>query len=128
MRVDVHVREHILHSDYPASEGRDPTSLELLLASLASCAANTLHLVLNREMGMRPDSIEVEVRAERRAEHPTILNRIEMRYGVQGEGLRPELIDQAVRLTEDKLCPVFAMLRPGTEIHSTWTMEEAIAR
>src|ERR1700758_2644520 len=50
MRVDVHVRDHVLAMDYPAEPGKAPTPLEVLMASLAACAANTLNLVLCRKM------------------------------------------------------------------------------
>jgi uncharacterized OsmC-like protein len=33
------------------------------------------------------------------------------------------MIERAIRIAEDQLCPVLAMLRPGTEIHSTWQMD-----
>jgi uncharacterized OsmC-like protein len=123
MRVDVHVREHVLKMDYPAAEGRDPTSLEALLASLAGCAANTLYLVLCRKLGAKVSSLEVEARAERRAEHPTILTAIELVYHLRGEALDAAMVERAVRFAEDQLCPVTAMLRPGTQITSSWQLD-----
>ena len=125
MRVDVHVREHVLPMDYPAETGRNPTPLECLLASLAGCAATTLNLVLSRKMGVRIDSLEVEACAERRAEHPTILTEIALTYHLGAEALNPQIVDQAVRITEDRLCPVLNMLRPGTTIRSSWVHEAA---
>ena len=123
MRVEVQVREHVLNLDYPAVSGKEPTPLEMLLASLAACAANTLRLVLCRKMGVPVDSLEVEARAERRTEHPTVLTAIELVYHLRGEGLAAEMVDHAVRVAEDQLCPVLAMLRPGTEISSSWLVE-----
>jgi len=120
MRVDVHVREHVLRMDYPAEAGRNPTPLEALLASLAACAANTLNLVLCRKMGIKFESLEVEARAERRVEHPTVLTEIDLEYRLGGEALDPLIVDRAVRIAEDQLCPVLNMLRPGTTIRSSW--------
>jgi uncharacterized OsmC-like protein len=51
MRVEAHVREHVLQMDYPARPGVNATPLGILLASLAACAANTLNLVLTKKMG-----------------------------------------------------------------------------
>ena len=113
MRVDVHVREHVLRMDYPAEAGRNPTPLEMLLASLAACAANTLTLVLSRKMGVKLDSLEVEARAERRADDPTVLTEIELVYHLGGDVLHAQMIERAVRIAEDQLCPVLNMLRPG---------------
>lgn len=123
MRVDVHVREHVLQMDYPAADGRNPTSLEALLASLAGCAANTLHLVLCRKLGAKVESLEVEARAQRRVEHPTILTAIELVYHLRGQALEAATVERAVRFAEDQLCPVTAMLRPGTQITSSWQIE-----
>ena len=123
MRVDVRVHDQILKMDYPAVSGKDPTPLEMLLASLSACAANTLRLVLCRKMCVPVESREVEARAERRTEHPTVLTAIELVYHLRGEGLAAEMVDRAVRVAEDQLCPVLAMLRPGTVISSSWRVE-----
>lgn len=120
MRVDVHVREHVLAMDYPAVKGKNPTPLEVLMASLAACAANTLSLVLCKKMGVHLESLEVEVRAERRADHPTVLNEIELVYHLGEQVFDPQLIERALRIAEDQLCPVLNMLRPGTTIRSSW--------
>lgn len=120
MRIDAHMRDQVLPMDYPAAPGASPTPLEVLLASLAACAGNTLHLVLCRKMGVKVESLEVEARAERREEHPTVLTKIELVYYLRGEDLQSEIVERALRIAEDQLCPVLAMLRPGTEIHSSW--------
>jgi uncharacterized OsmC-like protein len=125
MRVDVQVREHVLPMDFPAEAGRNPTPLEVLMASLAACAANTLHLVLSKKMGVKVESLEVEALAQRRSEHPTILTDIELIYHVRAEAIDPHLIEQAGRIAEDHLCPVLGMLRPGTNITSTWVVQRA---
>jgi uncharacterized OsmC-like protein len=123
MRVDVDVRGHILPMDYPAAEGREATPLEVLLASLAACAANTLNLVLCRKMGAKIASLHVEAKAQRREEHPTILTNIELVYHLRGDILAPEMVDRALHIAEEQLCPILAMLRPGAEISSTWQMD-----
>lgn len=122
MRVDVHVRDRILSMDYPARPDADATPLEVLLSSLAACAANTLNLVLCRKMAVKADSLEVEARAQRREEHPTVLVAIELVYNVRGESCEPEMVERAIRIAEDQLCPVLAMLRPGVKITSALQM------
>ena len=123
MRIDVYIRNRVLPMDYPSLEDADPTPLEVLLASLAACAGNTLNLVLCRKMEARPELLEVEAIAQRREEHPTVLTAIELTYRVRGEGLARETIESAVRIAEDRLCPVLAMLRPGTKVTSSLRMD-----
>lgn len=122
MRCDVYVRGNVLSMDYPAADDRNPTPLEVLLSSLAACATTTLNLVL-RKMGAKLESIEVEAKAERRTEHPTILTAIELVYHLRGDDLAAETVEKAIRLAEDKLCPVYAMLKPGTRISTSWQMD-----
>ena len=123
MRVDAQVRDHVIRMDYPAANGSNPTPLEVLLASLAACAANTLRLVLCRKMGLPIEALDVEAKAERRAEHPTVLTAIALVYHLRAETLAPETVNRALRIAEDELCPVLAMLRPGTQITSSWQFE-----
>jgi uncharacterized OsmC-like protein len=121
MRVDVQVRGQVLAMDYPAAPDALATPLEVLMASLAACAANTLNLVLSKKMGVRIKSLQVEANAERRAEHPTVLTHIELVYRIHAEEeVAAEKIEQAIRSAEDQLCPVLAMLRPGTTVTSRW--------
>jgi len=123
MCVEAHVRERVLQMDYPARPGASATPLEVLLASLAACAVNTLNLVLAKKMGVPIESLEVDGKAQRREEHPTVLTEIELVYHLRGEKLEAEMLERAVRIAEDELCPVLNMLRPGTQIGSTWTIE-----
>ena len=39
------------------------------------------------------------------------------------ESLTSETVDRAIRVAEDQLYPVLAMLRPGTQIISSWQMD-----
>ena len=111
-------RDHALHVDYPLQEGDQGagfTSLELLLASLATCCGNTVGVVL-RQMRREFDGIVVDARGERRDEHPTVLTRIELELEVRGEGLDQATVERALHIAEEQLCPVWAMLKPGTPI------------
>lgn len=85
MPVDVRVREHVLAIDYPAGQGRRPRPLEALLASPDGFVASTLNVVLCRQWTR--SSIRFTVRAERRAEHPTIPTEIELVYLPGGDAL-----------------------------------------
>lgn len=123
MRSDVYVRGNVLSMDYPAEDDRGPTPLEVLLSSLAACATSTLYTVLCRKMKASLDSIEVQARAERSSTHPTVLTDIELVYTLRGDGLTADTIERAIRMSEDTICPVYAMLKPGTRIVSSWQLD-----
>jgi putative redox protein len=110
--------EHSVTIDYPISpETRcvGMTPLQLLLTSLAACAGNTLGVVLLR-MKQPFAGIEVTARGNRRDEHPTVITDIALEFVVRGDGIQPETIRRALGVAEDQLCPVWAMLKPGTPI------------
>jgi uncharacterized OsmC-like protein len=52
-----------------------------------------------------------------------VLTAIELVYHLRGEALSADEVERALRIAEDQLCPVLSMLRPGTEIHSSWQID-----
>lgn len=128
LRVLAKTEAHSVPTDYPlqpdqATEGM--TSLQLLLASLATCSANGLMLILTRRMGQTVVGLDVEAKAQRRDEHPTILTEIELAFRLRGKGLAGATVAKAIEVAETQLCPVWAMLRGGTPIRTRFTIEEA---
>ncbi len=111
--------------DYPPPLGEDQgfTSLELLMVSLASCSCHTIKHLLERS-GAHVAKIRASAIGHRRVdEHPTVLNRIELNYSASGEGLCSEVVERAIRTAEDKMCPVWAMLKGNVEIGWKFTVE-----
>jgi putative redox protein len=112
---------HSLSMDYPLngeqSVGMKP--LEVLLSSLAGCVGSTVALLLQR--AKQPVSgVEVVARASRRDEHPTVLTDISMEILVSGTGMQPPVVERVIAAADEKLCPVLAMLKPGTSVRTTW--------
>lgn len=122
-KVETTAREHALTLDYPAVAGNAGfTPLELLLASLGACAANTLVLLAKRA-GIETRGIEVEVRGVRRDEHPTVFTAIDLVFVVRGDGVDRTAIERLVGVAEAQLCPVWALLKPGVPIASSVRIE-----
>jgi uncharacterized OsmC-like protein len=109
---------HTVNVDYPLEPGESGTglrSLELLLASLATCGGNTLALVLGR-MEQPFTGLEVDARAVRRDEHPTVLTEIALEFTVHGPGVDKATVERALTVAETQLAPVWIMLKAGTPI------------
>ncbi len=125
MRMELTNGTHTVTSDYPSHPGESVTALtplELLLASLSACSGSVLALLLAR--GRQPvDRVEVEVRGQRREEHPTVLTGISMRFIVSGNGVDPDAVRSAIARC-DQFCPVWVMLRVGTPIVTTFDIVE----
>lgn len=99
----------------PLGDGNGIKPMELLLMSLASCSGQTVISLLQK---MRQDVRGFTVKAEgaRRAEHPTVFTEIRLAFEVEGNDLSAEAVEKAIRLSEEKYCPVWAMLKPGVKI------------
>lgn len=126
MRFNVTAGSHELVSDYPLEPeavGDGARPLELLLASLATCAGGTLVALLKR--GQQPvQALTVTARGERRTEHPTVFTSIALDFVVTGD-LAPEAVNQALQIAETRVCPVWAMLKPTTPITATFRIQPA---
>ena len=109
--------EQIVAIDHapPLGDGNGIKPMELLLMSLASCSGQTVISLLQK---MRQDVRSFTVRAEgtRRSEHPTVFTEIRLTFEVEGSELDPEAVEKSIRKSEEKYCPVWAMLKPGVKI------------
>lgn len=117
---------HEVTCDYPLEPGDPGTglrSLELLLASLATCAGNTVALVLGR-MKQAFTGLEVDARATRREEHPTVLTGIQLEFVVHGPGVDRATVEQAVAVAETQLAPVWVMVKAGTPVATSVRLDD----
>lgn len=99
------------------------TPMELLLLALGSCTAVDVISILNKKRE-RVSDYRVEVRGERRAEHPRKYTRFEVRHIVRGHNVSEKAVAQAIELSETKYCSVAATLSPGAEIVSSFEIQE----
>ena len=123
MRIDAVAGDHVVEMDYPMGGGSCDafTPLQLLLASLAGCSGNTMALLV-RKQGLQVSGIEVKAQATRREEHPTVLTDISLEFIVRGADLDEAALRRSLVVAEDTLCPVWAMLKPGTPRTSSLTL------
>lgn len=99
------------------------TPVELLLIALGSCTAVDVISILRKKREQVMD-YRVEVRGERRAEHPRAFTRMEVRHIVRGRKVSEKALAQAIELSETKYCSVAATLRPTVEIISSYEIIE----
>ncbi len=124
MQFVVSVGPHSVLTDYPLQPdepGVGPRPLEMLLASLASCAGGSM-VALLRRAGQQMTGLRVRARGRRRAEHPTVFTEISLEFVVCGS-VDPTAVGKAMEQSEATICPVWAMLKPGTPITATYRME-----
>lgn len=116
--------EHEVTIDYPLpgtdQDLKGMTPLRMLLASLAGCSGSTLAALLRRD-GQAVQGVEVVARGQRRDEHPTVITEIDLAFTVHGD-VDPERVEHTLRLAEETLCPVWAMIKAGTPISSSFSV------
>lgn len=99
------------------------TPVELLLIAMGSCTAVDVVSILRKKREQVTD-YRVEVRGERRTEHPRAFTRMEVRHIVRGRKISEKAVAQAIELSETKYCSVAATLRPAVEIVSSFEIIE----
>src|SRR2546426_12758729 len=114
---------HALTLDTSHDRASAPTPMELLLIALGSCTAVDVIGILQKKREAVTD-YRVEVRGERRDDHPRSYKRMEVRHIVRGKNVSAKAVAQAIELSESKYCSVAATLRPGTEIVSSYEIIE----
>ncbi len=121
LRMTVTNGEHSVKTDYPLAPGDRAAALkpmELLLASLAACCGSVVASLLGR-MRQPVAGVEVDVCGQRRDEHPTVFTSIGMDFVVRGRSVESAAVEKAIAQA-DRLCPVWAMLKPGTAITTSF--------
>jgi putative redox protein len=106
-------------ADYfpPLGDGAGYTGLELLLLSLAACSATSVVSLLRRSK-KTVTAFRVNARGTRRAQHPTSFDRIQLEFVLTSPDAAAADLQEAVRMSEERLCPVWAMLKGNVEIAS----------
>ncbi len=99
----------------PFGDDEGFSGLESLLASLGGCSGHTVLFLLGK-MGKTVEKLEIQAVGHRRDEHPTILTGIELQYYLKGDKLDAPSVEKALKMAEDKYCPVWAMLKNNVAI------------
>jgi putative redox protein len=97
--------------------------LELLLIALGGCTGADVVSVL-RKKREKVTGYKIEVRSERREEHPRSFRRFEVRHILKGKGISEKAVAQAIQLSTDKYCGVAATLRPTAGIVTSYEIQE----
>ncbi len=89
--------------------------MEMLLIALGSCTAMDVESLINK-MRTPASDLRVEIRAERKADHPKVFTKIHLTFIFSGDNLNKANIAKAVRLSQEKYCSVTVMLSQAVDI------------
>lgn len=99
----------------PLGDGQGYMPLELVLMSLAACSGETVAFLL-RKMGKNISGVKVNAKGIRREQHPTSFQRIILEFILTSEDTKDSDIQKAIQISEESLCPVWAMLKNNVDI------------
>ncbi len=114
---------HTLTIDTESARHSAPSPMELLLLALGSCTAVDVVSILDKKR-QQVTNYRVEVRGQRREDHPRSYKRMEVHHIVTGRNVLERSVAQAIALSEEKYCSVAATLRPTAEIVSSFEIIE----
>jgi putative redox protein len=117
---------HLLTMDgAPDGGGRNlaPRPMETVLAGAGGCTAYDVVLILKRG---RHDvrGCQVKVSSERAASDPKVFTKIHMQFVVSGRGLKPDVVERAIKLSHEKYCSASIMLGKTAEITTGFDLIE----
>ena len=115
--------KHSITIDTDGERNLAPSPMELLLLALGSCTGVDVVSILQKRRE-QVNGYRVEVRGERREEHPRSYKRLEVHHIVTGRNISDQSVAMAIQLSEEKYCSVAATLRPAAEIVSSFEIIE----
>jgi putative redox protein len=112
----------------PGGEGSALTPMEFLLAGLGGCTAMDVIGILRKKRQEVTD-YRLEIAGTRAVDHPKAYTHITICHTVTGHNIAEEAVRHAIELSEEKYCPVHAMLSKAATISTTFEVrcEETVA-
>jgi putative redox protein len=108
---------HIVMDTAPefGGEERGPRPKQILLAALGGCTGMDV-VALLKKMRIDNEEFSVMARGEESSEHPKVYTNIHLVYEFRGKGLPEDKLRKAVDLSQERYCPVSAMLRQAAKL------------
>jgi len=119
--------QHVVMMDgAPEAGGRNlaPRPMELLLAGTGGCTAFDVVVILKKGRHA-VTACEVSLKAERAETDPKVFTRIHFHFRVTGQGLKPQIVDRAIKLSKEKYCSASIMLGETAAITHDFEIIEA---
>jgi putative redox protein len=108
----------------PIGNGEGYTSLELLLISISSCISTTILTLLREKMHKNVATLKTNTKGVVRDEHPRALTHIQVEMIFESQDVEEADIKAALAVSEEKLCPVWAMLKGNVEISVSYVINK----
>jgi len=127
MRFDVETGSghHVIldAAEHNGGQNSGPQPMEMLLVALAGCSGMDILTILRKK---RQDitGYELRIHGMRAEEHPKVYLDITLEHIFSGHNIRPEAVERAIELTEERYCGASAMLGKTATIGHTFSIIE----
>jgi putative redox protein len=127
MRFDVETGSghHVIldAAEHNGGQNSGPQPMEMLLVALAGCSGMDILTILRKK---RQDitGYELRIHGMRTEEHPKVYLDITLEHIFSGYNIRPEAVERAIELTEERYCGASAMLGKTATIGHTFSIIE----
>jgi len=108
---------HLVLDDTAGGTGAKP--IEMVAVGLAGCTAFDVITVLRQKYHQRVTGYRVRVDADQADRPPQIFTTIRIHHVVTGVGIDRAVLEEAIRLSEEKYCSVGAMLQKTATFQTT---------
>lgn len=95
--------------------GGGPTPMEMVLMGAAGCTAMDVISIMKKKR-MPVDRFEVTIDGDQAEDHPKRYTAIRIMYTFFGKGIKPEAVERAIDLSQNKYCSVTASLNADVEV------------
>ena len=96
---------------------------ELLLMALGGCTASDVVSIL-RKKRVPFDSLDINVKAKVADNFPKVFTKIHVEYIFYGNDLETKDLERAIELSQNKYCPITAMIQKACPISYSYEIKE----
>ena len=104
-----------------------PRPMEMVLLGTGGCTAYDVVVILSKS-GIDVRGCEVRLEAVRAEADPKVFTRIHFHFVVRGKGVKPNIVERAIKLSHDKYCSASIMIGKTAEITHDFEIREEIGR
>lgn len=98
--------------------------MEMLLLGAGGCSSIDVIMILKKSRQNISDC-HVELEAQRAETDPKVFTSIHMHFVVTGKGVKPEMVEKAVKLSAEKYCSASIMLGATAKVTHDFEVIEA---
>jgi putative redox protein len=113
---------YILLDDSAGATG--PKPIELVAIGLAGCTAFDVVTILRQKYHQKITAYEVRVETDQAERPPQVFTAVRIHHLLTGFAIDPAMVEEAIRLSEEKYCSVGAMVKQTATFKTTYEIAE----